>query len=61
MAMKALIFDCDGVLAAGANCIVTTSAYTRDEDFSGASRVVKDLGDPPAVNVTIADLQRLCA
>ena len=47
-------------LSAGMNCIVTTSAYTRDEDFSGASRVVEDLGDPPAVNVTIADLQRLC-
>jgi HAD superfamily hydrolase (TIGR01509 family) len=48
-------------LAAGTNCIVTTSAYTRDEDFSGASQVVKDLGDPPAVNITIADLQQLCA
>ena len=48
-------------LAAGMNCIVTTSAYTGDEDFSGASRVVNDLGDPPAVNITLADLQRLCA
>ena len=48
-------------LAAGTNCIVTTSAYTGDEDLSGASQVVNDLGDPPAVNITIADLQRLCA
>ena len=48
-------------LAAGMNCIVTTSAYTGDEGFSGASRVVNDLGDPPAVNITLANLQRLCA
>jgi len=47
-------------LAAGMNCLVTTSAYTQDEDFNGAKRVVPDLGDPPSVNITLADLQRLC-
>jgi HAD superfamily hydrolase (TIGR01509 family) len=48
-------------LAAGINCIVTTSAYTADENFSGARRVVPDLGEPPADHVTIKDLRRLCS
>jgi HAD superfamily hydrolase (TIGR01509 family) len=34
-------------LAAGLGCAVTTSAYTGDEDFDGASLVVSSLGDPP--------------
>ncbi|MFD4574420.1 HAD-IA family hydrolase [Streptomyces sp. NPDC058417] len=34
-------------LAAGLVCAVTTSAYTGDEDFTGASLVVSSLGDPP--------------
>ncbi|MCF3961174.1 HAD-IA family hydrolase [Streptomyces fuscigenes] len=34
-------------LAAGLGCAVTTSAYTGDEDFTGASLVVSSLGDPP--------------
>ena len=33
-------------LAAGLSCVVTTSSYTRDEDFDGASLVVTTLGDP---------------
>jgi HAD superfamily hydrolase (TIGR01509 family) len=33
-------------LAAGIRTIVTVSAYTRDEDFTGASLVVSSLGDP---------------
>ena len=48
-------------LGAGMNCIVTTSAYTADEDFEGALRVVPDLGDPPDVRIDLAALQALCA
>jgi HAD superfamily hydrolase (TIGR01509 family) len=33
-------------LAAGLGCAVTTSAYTRHEDFTGALLVVSSLGDP---------------
>jgi HAD superfamily hydrolase (TIGR01509 family) len=48
-------------LGAGMNCIVTPSAYTADEDFDGALRVVPELGDPPGVRVDLAGLQALCA
>jgi HAD superfamily hydrolase (TIGR01509 family) len=34
-------------LGAGLACAVTTSAYTGEEDFTGASLVVTSLGDPP--------------
>ncbi|MFD6991696.1 HAD-IA family hydrolase [Streptomyces sp. NPDC059943] len=34
-------------LGAGLACAVTTSAYTGEEDFTGASLVVDSLGDPP--------------
>lgn len=47
-------------LGAGMNCVVTTSAYTRDEDFTGAKQVVGELGDPPGVNLTIDDLKAHC-
>lgn len=47
-------------LGAGMNCIITTSSYTWDEDFSGARRVINELGDPPGVNLTIDDLKALC-
>lgn len=47
-------------LGAGMNCVITTSSYTRDEDFTGAKKVVSELGDPPGVNLTINDLQALC-
>ena len=33
-------------LAAGLACVVTTSSYTRDEDFTGAALVVSSLGEP---------------
>ncbi|MDI5968779.1 HAD-IA family hydrolase [Streptomyces sp. SL13] len=33
-------------LDAGLGCVVTTSAYTADEDFTGAALVVSTLGDP---------------
>jgi HAD superfamily hydrolase (TIGR01509 family) len=45
--------------AAGMACLVTTSAYTADEDFTGAARVVPELGDPPAPHVTLDDLRAL--
>ncbi|AWW35637.1 HAD-IA family hydrolase [Streptomyces cadmiisoli] len=34
-------------LSAGLTCAVTTSSYTEEEDFTGASLVVSSLGDPP--------------
>lgn len=46
-------------LGAGMNCIITTSTYTSDEDFTGAKLVVSELGDPPGVNVTIQDLTKM--
>ena len=48
-------------VAAGMTCLVTTSAYTLHEDFSGAARVVSELGDPPGPHVTLADLRALVA
>lgn len=54
----------NGLLAAlGADmpCLITTSTYTQDEDFSGAVKVVPELGDPPRVLVTLADLRSLAA
>ena len=58
--------------AAGLRCVVTVSSYTADEDFTGASLVVSDLGEPgreplhvladplgiaPGPFVTLADLR----
>jgi HAD superfamily hydrolase (TIGR01509 family) len=40
----------NGLLAArgaGLRCVITTSSYTTDEDFTGAALVVDSLGDPP--------------
>ena len=54
----------NGLLAAGGAgmpCLITTSAYTRDEDFTGAAKVVPELGDPPNPHVTLADLAALAA
>lgn len=41
--------------AAGMACIVTTSTYTVDEDFTGADRIVPELGD----SISLADLRSL--
>lgn len=46
--------------AADMPCIVTISSYTGGEDFSGAAKVVSDLGDPPATHVTLADCRAAC-
>lgn len=48
-------------LGAGLPTLITTSTYTVDEDFTGAARVVPELGDAPGVNVTLADLGELAA
>ena len=48
-------------LGAGIKCLITTSAYTLDENFSGAAKVVPELGDPPNVRVALEDLQALKA
>ena len=52
----------NGLLAAvgaGMPCLITTSTYTQDEDFSEAARVVPELGDPPKVLVALKDLKSL--
>ena len=54
----------NGLLAAkgaGLPCLITTSTYTVDEDFSEADRVVSELGEPPNVQVTLEDLSKLAA
>jgi len=54
----------NGLLAAtgaGLPCLITTSAYTTDEDFSEAIDVVPELGDPPSARVTLGDLARLAS
>ena len=48
-------------LGAGLPTLVTTSTYTVDEDFSGAVKVVPELGDEPNVTVRLADLGELAA
>lgn len=40
---------------AGLACVVTISAYTADEDFTGASLVVSSLGDPGRAATVLAD------
>ena len=47
--------------AAGIACIVTKSSYTANEDFTGASMIVEDLGDDPATGVTLETLKSLIA
>lgn len=46
---------------AGLPVLVTTSTYTTQEDFTGAVKVVPELGDAPNVNVTLAELGELAA
>jgi HAD superfamily hydrolase (TIGR01509 family) len=48
-------------LGAGMPTLITTSTYTRDEDFTGAAKVVPELGDPPKVLVTLEDLETIGA
>ncbi len=54
----------NGLLAAtgaGLPTLITTSAYTTGEDFTGALDVVPELGDPPDVRITLGDLDRLAS
>ncbi len=51
----------NGLLAAtgaGIPTLITTSTYTKEEDFSEAARVVPELGDDPII-ITLADLNAL--
>jgi len=43
-------------LAAGIKCIVTKSSYSADEDFTGATKIVDELGDDAAAGVTLETL-----
>ncbi len=54
----------NGLLAArgaGLPVLITTSTYTVDEDFTGAAKVVPELGDEPNVNVKLAEMRELAA
>jgi HAD superfamily hydrolase (TIGR01509 family) len=54
----------NGLLAstgAGIPTLVTTSTYTTDEDFTGAAKIVPELGDAPNINITLEDLNALNA
>jgi HAD superfamily hydrolase (TIGR01509 family) len=48
-------------VGAGMRCLITKSAYTQDEDFREAARVVPELGDAPKALVTLKDLQSIAA
>jgi HAD superfamily hydrolase (TIGR01509 family) len=41
--------------------LITTSTYTKNEDFTGAAQVVPDLGDAPKVRITLEDLKGIAA
>ena len=41
-------------------CLVTMSTYTADDDFSGADRIVSELGEPGSkLCVTLADMRAM--
>jgi HAD superfamily hydrolase (TIGR01509 family) len=46
---------CAAAVAAGMRCVVTTSAYTEEEEFPGAYKVVSELGDGAGA-VRLADI-----
>jgi HAD superfamily hydrolase (TIGR01509 family) len=48
-------------LGAGIPTLITTSTYTKDEDFKGAAKVVPELGDAPKILVTLEDLKAIAA
>lgn len=47
--------------SAGMRCVVTTNGYTENEEFTGADRVVTELGDPPHVQISIENLNDIIA
>jgi phosphoglycolate phosphatase-like HAD superfamily hydrolase len=48
---------CKAAKAAGMHCIVTTSSYTADEDFSGADAVFECIGEGSNASFSMADLK----
>jgi len=46
-------------LAAGIKTIVTKSSYSAEEDFTGAAKIVDELGDDPEIGVTLETLTSL--
>lgn len=47
---------CKAAKAAGMRCVVTTSSYTADEDFTGADAIFSEIGEGPTANFSMADL-----
>lgn len=45
--------------ASGISCLVTKSSYSAEEDFTGASMIVDELGDDPETGVTLETLTSL--
>jgi len=45
--------------AAGISCLVTISSYSANEDFTGAAKIVDELGDDPTTGVTLETLTSL--
>jgi len=45
--------------ASGIRCLVTKSSYTGGEDFTGADKIVDELGDDPSTGVTLETLTSL--
>ena len=45
--------------AAGISCLVTISSYSADEDFTGADKIVNELGDDPETGITLDTLTSL--
>lgn len=45
--------------ASGISCLVTKSSYSAGEDFTGASKIVDELGDDPETGVTLETLTSL--
>ncbi|ACI64767.1 possibly a phosphatase from the CbbY protein family [Thalassiosira pseudonana CCMP1335] len=46
-------------VASGISCLVTKSSYTAGEDFTGAKKIVEELGDDAATGVTLDTLASL--
>lgn len=47
---------CKAAKAANMHCVVTTSSYTADEDFSGADAVFDCIGEGAGANFSMKDL-----
>ncbi|MBN2327798.1 MAG: HAD-IA family hydrolase [Candidatus Omnitrophica bacterium] len=47
--------------AAGMRCVITKSSYTQEEDFREADAVFSELGDAPAIQVTLEALKKIAA